>query len=202
MGEHGRERCGSDGKRGRILVFSAPSGAGKTTLLSHLIECVPDLVYSISATTRKPRQGETDGTHYFFMAKEEFERKAADGEFAEWELVHGNYYGTPRAFIESVVSDGRHIVMDIDVFGKKKFDKAYPEAVGIMIVPPSMEKLETRLRARATDDEETVRLRLENARTEMEFARAEGKYEYELVNDDLETAKIEAVRLIGDIIKG
>jgi guanylate kinase len=186
--------------KGKILVFSAPSGAGKTTLLNHLLKSVPNLVYSISATTRKPRQGEIDGTHYYFLTEDEFERKRDNNEFAEWELVHGNYYGTPRTFIESVVQNGHHVIMDIDVFGKKKFDAAYPEAIGVLIVPPSMEGLENRLRARQTDSEEVIRLRLENAKTEMDFARTEGKYEHELVNDNLETAKEMAVRLVRAII--
>jgi guanylate kinase len=187
---------------GRIFVFSAPSGAGKSTILSYLEGAVPNLVYSISATTRKPRAGEEDGVHYFFITKEEFEAKAAKGEFAEWEQVHGNYYGTPRAFIDSVVASGRHIIMDIDVFGKKKFDLAYPEAVGILIVPPTMEELEARLWARGTDDEAAIKLRLENARTEMAFARSDGKYEYEIVNDDLKTAEAETAALIRTIIGG
>jgi guanylate kinase len=198
MGENTR----ATGAPGRIFVFSAPSGAGKTTILGYLLKTVPGLVYSISATTRKPRAGEVNGVHYFFMGMEEFEAKAANGEFAEWERVHGNCYGTPRTFIDSVVASGRHIVMDIDVFGKKKFDAAYPEAVGILVVPPSMEELETRLRSRGTDDEETIRLRLRNARAELEFARSEGKYEYELVNGDLETAEAEAAALIRKIIGG
>ena len=187
---------------GKILVFSAASGAGKTTLLTHLIETIPGLVYSISATTRKPRQGEVDGKHYFFLSKEEFEAKIANNEFAEWERVHGNYYGTPRSFIESVVSSGNNIVMDIDVFGKKKFDNVFPEAIGIFITLPSMEELEKRLRARNTDDEATILLRLQNAKTEMEFANSEGKYEYVIVNDDLETAKTKISELIRTIING
>ncbi|MDR2692838.1 MAG: guanylate kinase [Chitinispirillales bacterium] len=195
MGENGV-------KSGRIFVFSAPSGAGKSTILSHLLGAVPGLVYSISATTRKPRSGETDGVHYFFMTEEEFESRAAKGEFAEWERVHGNYYGTPRAFIDSVTSGGRHIIMDIDVFGKKKFDLAYPQAVGILIVPPSMEELAARLWTRGTDDEATIRLRLENAYAEMTFARSKGKYEYEVVNDDLATAEAETTALIRTIIGG
>jgi guanylate kinase len=190
------------GARGKILVFSAPSGAGKTTLLGHLAGEVPGLVYSVSATTRKPRAGEVDGVHYFFMGKGEFEAKAANGEFAEWQAVHGNYYGTPHTFIDTVTASGRHIIMDIDVFGKKKFDAVYPEAVGILIAPPSMEGLEARLRARGTDDEGTIRLRLENARAEMEFARSEGKYEHEIVNDDLETAKVAVTALVRSIIGG
>ena len=187
-------------QRGKILVFSAPSGAGKTTILSFLTQSIPSLVYSISATTRKPRVGEVDGVHYFFMDMAEFEAKVKRGEFAEWQRVHGNCYGTPRAFIDSVVSSGRHVVMDIDVFGKKTFDISYPEAVGILIVPPSAAALEARLRARATDDEGTISLRLENALVEMEFARAQGKYEYEIVNDNLETAEAEAVTLVRTII--
>jgi len=188
--------------RGKILVFSAASGAGKTTLLTYLIETIPSLVYSISATTRKPRPGEVDGKHYFFISKEEFEAKISNNEFAEWEQVHGNYYGTPRSFIESVVSSGSNIVMDIDVFGKKKFDAVFPEAVGILVTPPSMEELDKRLRERNTDDEATISLRLQNAKTEMEFARSEGKYEHVIVNDNLEDAKIKISELIRTIIDG
>jgi guanylate kinase len=188
--------------RGKILVFSAPSGAGKTTLLSYLLETVPGLVYSVSATTRKPRQGEVNGKHYFFLSEEEFRQRAANDEFAEWELVHGNYYGTPRLFVESVVSRGASIVMDIDVFGKKKLDCVFPEAVGILITPPSIEELEKRLRLRKTDDESTILVRLENARTEMEFAAGEGKYEYTIVNDDLERAKEKISKLTRTIING
>lgn len=194
--------AGAERVRGKILVFSAPSGAGKNTLIDHLLASVPGLVYSISATTRKPRPGEVDGVNYFFMTEEEFERKVAGGEFAEWEKVHGNYYGTPSDFIETVLLSGEHIVMDIDVFGKVKFDEAYPEAVGILIAPPSMKHLEMRLKARGTDDDETIRLRLNNAQVEMDFALAQGKYEYQIVNDDLEAAKSEVVNLVRTIING
>ncbi|MCL2183778.1 MAG: guanylate kinase [Chitinispirillia bacterium] len=187
-------------RRGKILVFSAASGAGKNTLIDHLLASVPGLVYSVSATTRKPRPGEADGVNYFFLTVDEFERKVAEGEFAEWEKVHGNYYGTPRAFIETVLSGGEHIVMDIDVFGKAKFDEAYPEAVGVLIVPPSLDHLEKRLKARGADDAGTIRLRLDNARVEMDFAMAQGKYEHYIVNDDLEAAKDEVVRLVRTII--
>ncbi|MFP4162560.1 MAG: guanylate kinase [Chitinispirillaceae bacterium] len=188
--------------KGKILVFSAPSGAGKTTLLDSLIKIVPNLVYSISATTRKPRPGEKHGKHYFFLDKEDFERRICNNEFAEWETVHGNYYGTPKSFIDSVVAEGQHVIMDIDVFGKKKFDQNYPDAIGILILPPSEEELERRLRSRNTDDEETIRLRLQNARKELVFAREQGKYEYEIINDDLETAKDKLVQLVTTIIHG
>jgi guanylate kinase len=182
--------------RGKVFVFSAPSGAGKTTLLSYLRTAIPGLVYSISATTRRPRDGEVDGVHYFFLSEQEFKRRIENNEFAEWALVHGNYYGTPKSFIEETIAGGLHIIMDIDVFGKKTFDKSYPEAIGILILPPSMELLEKRLRGRGSDDEETVRTRLKNAMIEIDFARDQGKYEFTIVNDDLEKAKSETEQVI------
>jgi guanylate kinase len=183
-------------EKGKIFVFSAASGAGKTTLLTYLRDTVPGLVYSISATTRRPRPGEKNGTHYLFMSEAEFKRRIEKGEFAEWAKVHDHYYGTPKRLIDEVVAGGRHIIMDIDVQGKKKFDLVYPEAIGILLLPPSMDELERRLRARNTDDEATIRLRLDNASREMAFAKAEGKYEHTIINDDLERAKAELVRLV------
>lgn len=188
-------------EKGKIIVFSAPSGGGKTTILTHLVGQIPNLVYSISATTRKPRSGEVHGVHYFFMSEDEFKEKIEHGEFAEWALVHGNYYGTPRQFIDSIVTQGSHIIMDIDVLGKKQLDKVYPEAVGILILPPSIEELERRLRNRGSDDEATIQTRLNNARTEIEFARNEGKYEHTIINDDLEHAKTKTVELVQAIIR-
>jgi guanylate kinase len=185
---------------GNIFVFSAPSGAGKSTLLNRLVQCVPDLVYSISATTRSPRPGEQEGKHYFFLSAEQFLKKRDRGDFAEWEQVHGNYYGTPRSFIEATTAQGKHIVMDIDVFGKKKLDGVYPNAIGILILPPSMAELEKRLRDRNTEDEATLKLRLNNAHKEMEFARNEGKYEFTLVNDDLEGATHTLVEMVSSCI--
>jgi guanylate kinase len=181
---------------GRIFVFSAASGGGKTTILDHLRSVFPELVYSISVTTRAPRTGELDGVHYFFVSRKEFERKIADNEFAEWAIVHGHFYGTPKSFIDRIIATGRHIVMDIDVFGKIKFDAVYPNAIGILLLPPSLEVLEMRLRNRKTDDEETIRIRLENAKKEMAFASSSGKYEFTIINDDLEKAKAEAVSII------
>ncbi len=187
--------------KGKIFVFSAPSGAGKTTLLNYLRLTIPDLVYSISATTRQPRNGETNGVHYFFITEQEFKNKLENDEFAEWAIVHGNYYGTPKSFIDKTIAQGLHIIMDIDVFGKKTFDKSYPDAVGILILPPSMEILERRLRGRGSEEEQTVRIRLKNAVSEMEFAQTEGKYEFTIINDDLERAKKETEELICSLIK-
>ncbi len=182
--------------QGRIFVVSSPSGGGKTTLLNHVLETVPGVTYSISATTRAPRPGEEDGRHYFFLTEEQFQRRIAEGAFAEWQRVHGNYYGTPIDFVRETVNSGRHLLMDIDVYGKKKFDAVFPEAVGILILPPSLEELGRRLRERGQDSEEAIVTRLGNARDEMEFARREGKYEYRVINDELRRAESEIVSIV------
>ena len=174
--------------KNKLFVMSAASGAGKTTLKDKVIGEFPDIVYSISATTRSPREGEIDGEHYFFKTKEEFEQMIKDDALVEYNLVHGNYYGTPKFFVEDMLRQGKRVLFDIDVFGKVNFDKVYPEATGILILPPSEEELERRLRGRGTDSEEVIRLRLENAKKEMEFAKTKGKYEHVIVNDDLEKA--------------
>ncbi len=186
---------------GKIIVFSAASGAGKTTILESLQRVMPELVYSISATTRPPRAHEKDGVHYFFLNEESFKEKIAADELAEWEVVHGNYYGTPKKFIDENVQSGRTVIMDIDVYGKVKFDRAYPDAIGVFITPPSLEELEKRLRNRKTDSEEVIALRLVNAEKEMAFALHTGKYEYTIINKDLDTANREVISLIKEILK-
>lgn len=172
----------------KLFVMSAASGAGKTTLKDKVIGEFPDIVYSISATTRKPREGEVNGVHYFFKTKEEFEKLIKEDGLIEWNEVHGNYYGTPKFFVEDMLRQGKRVLFDLDVFGKVNFDKVYPDATGILILPPSEEELERRLRGRGTDSEEVIQLRLENAKKEMEFAKTKGKYEFTIVNDDLEKA--------------
>lgn len=170
----------------KLFVMSAASGAGKTTLKDKVIGEFPDIVYSISATTRKPREGEVDGVHYFFKTKEEFEKLIKEDGLIEWNEVHGNYYGTPKFFVEEMLRQGKRVLFDLDVFGKVNFDKVYPDATGILIMPPSTEELERRLRGRGTDSEEVIQVRLANAKKEIEFAKTKGKYEYTIVNDDLE----------------
>jgi guanylate kinase len=193
----GAGQCTSTGK---IFVFSAASGGGKTTLLNHLKAIFPDLVYSISVTTRSPRPGEINGKHYFFISPEEFRKKIDTNEFAEWASVHGHFYGTPKIFIDNTIASGRHIIMDIDVFGKIKFDKVYPQAIGVLLSPPSLDVLEKRLRKRNTEDDQTIRVRLVNAGKEMDFARSNGKYEYAVINDDLSNAKAQVVSIIRNCI--
>ena len=174
--------------RNKLFVMSAASGAGKTTLKDLVIKDFPDIKYSISATTRKPRKGEIDGVHYFFKTKEEFEQMIKDNALVEYNLVHGNYYGTPKSFVEKTLAEGNRVLFDLDVFGKVNFDKVYPDATGIFIMPPSDEELERRLRGRGTDSEEVIQLRLANAKKEIEFAKTKGKYEYTIINDDLQKA--------------
>lgn len=172
----------------KLFVMSAASGAGKTTLKDMVIKDFPDIKYSISATTRAPRPGEVNGVHYFFKTKEEFEELIKNDGLIEWNEVHGNYYGTPKSFVEKTIAEGNRVLFDLDVFGKVNFDKVYPDAAGILILPPSAEELERRLRGRGTETEETIQLRLANAKKEMDFAKAHGKYEYVIVNDNLERA--------------
>ena len=174
--------------KNKLFVMSAASGAGKTTLKDLVIKDFPDIKYSISATTRKPREGEVNGVHYFFKTKEEFEKLIKEDGLIEWNEVHGNYYGTPKSFVEQTLAEGNRVLFDLDVFGKVNFDKVYPDATGILILPPSEEELEKRLRGRGTDSEEVIQLRLANAKKEMEFAKTKGKYEYVIINDDLQRA--------------
>ena len=183
-----RERPQCHNMKNKLFVMSAASGAGKTTLKDLVIKDFPDIKYSISATTRKPREGEIDGVHYFFKTKEEFEQMIKDNGLIEWNEVHGNYYGTPKSFVEKTLAEGNRVLFDLDVFGKVNFDKVYPDATGIFIMPPSDEELERRLRGRGTDSEDVIQLRLANAKKEIEFAKTHGKYEYTIINDDLQKA--------------
>ncbi|MBN1983966.1 MAG: guanylate kinase [Chitinivibrionales bacterium] len=183
-------------KNGSIIVLSAASGAGKSTLIDHLRRSIPQLLYSVSATTRKPRSNEQDGVHYYFLTVGQFQQRIKNNEFAEWQRVHGNYYGTPRRFIDDSLSSGKSVVLDIDVYGKVKLDSVYPHITGILIVPPSLEVLEQRLRKRGTDAEKDIIIRLENAKKEMEFGHNQGNYAYTIVNDDLARAQQEIVAYV------
>lgn len=182
--------------KSKLFVMSAASGAGKTTLKDLVIKDFPDIRYSVSATTRPPREGELEGVHYFFKTQAEFAKLIAEDGLVEWNEVHGNFYGTPKAFVEGELAKGHRVLFDLDVFGKVNFDKVYPDATGILILPPSPEELERRLRKRATDSESVIELRLANARREMEFALEHGKYEHVIVNDDLQKAAAELRKIL------
>ena len=174
-----------------LLIISSPSGAGKTTLTARLLAEVKGLTFSISHTTRKPRQNETDGKEYHFVSRKEFEDLIADGAFLEWAEVHGNLYGTSKAEIERRKGD-RGIVFDIDHQGARQIKCAAPDAVAVFILPPSMAVLEQRLRGRASEDEDTVQKRFGVALREIEHY---GLFDYVLVNEELEEATKQLVSI-------
>ena len=168
------------GKRGVLFVFSGPSGVGKGTLKAKLFEEFADrIVYSVSATTRGPREGEVDGKDYFFISRQEFERRVKNNEFLEHAEFAGNCYGTPRAYVEKLLDSGMNVVLEIDVQGALQVMKSMPECVSVFILPPSFEELEHRLRGRGTETEEKVRERLETAKRELPYAP---QYDYQIVN--------------------
>ncbi len=167
------------------VILSAPSGGGKTTIARRLPERRADLGYSVSCTTRAPRDGEVNGRDYWFLTPDEFLARRDAGEFAEWAEVHGNFYGTLRSEVRKVLATGRHVLMDIDVQGARQFHAAFPETVLIFVLPPSGEVLMSRLSARKSEDREKLLVRLRNARAELGEV---GHYHYVVVNDSLERA--------------
>lgn len=179
--------------RGLLIVLSGPSAAGKNTLLNALMERLSDIKYSVSATTRAPRPGEQDGVNYYFLTREEFERRAAQGEFLEWAEFCGNLYGTPRKYVEEVLASGQDIIMDIDIQGAKQVRKAMPEAVSVFLMPPSAEELRKRIVKRGKDSEEAIRQRLSQVDREIQ---AVFDYDYVILNDDLERAVGRLVSII------
>jgi guanylate kinase len=170
---------------GNLFIISAPSGAGKTTLCKAVLERCSDIVYSISYTTRPPRGNEKNGQDYFFIAKEDFEKKIKEGYWAEWANVHGYFYGTSHEFLDNYLSKGRDILLDIDVQGTRQILEHYPNSVTIFIMPPSLEALRVRLESRATDSAEVIEKRLKDAGKEIEQRYI---YRYVIVNDKLDEA--------------
>ena len=167
------------------VILSAPSGGGKTRIARELLSRRHDVGYSVSCTTRLPRQGEVEGRDYFFLSHGEFMSRVEDGEFAEWADVHGRLYGTLRREVERVLGEGRHVLMDIDVQGAEQFTAAFPESVPVFILPPSAAVLVARLTQRKSEDAGSLARRLRSALAEL---RAVGRYHYVVVNDDLERA--------------
>lgn len=167
------------------VVLAAPSGAGKTTLAHMLVDRNDGIAFSISATTRPPRQGERDGRDYHFVDNATFERMIARDELAEWAVVHGNRYGTPRREIASALERGRTVVLDIDVQGARQVRRVFPHALLIFVLPPSADELARRLSARASEDPMERRRRLTNAMREIEAAP---EFDFVVLNDDLEAA--------------
>ena len=187
---------------GKVIIFSAPSGAGKSTVVNHLLGLYPQFEFSISATSRAPRGQEQDGVEYYFIDAERFRELIAQDAFVEYEEVyHDRFYGTLKSEVERIWQKGHVIVFDVDVKGGVNLKKYFGDAaLSVLIVPPSMEVLEARLRGRGTDSEEAIRERLDKASSELEFAA--GKFDRDLVNDKLEETFAEAEALVDSFLCG
>ena len=171
--------------KGTLYVFTGPSGAGKGTLLSRLMAEDDRLFYSISATTRAPRSGETDGVQYYFLTRADFERKIAQKAFLEHARYVDNYYGTLEAPVNEKLAEGYDVILEIEVQGAMQVHQKRPDAVMVFIAPPSFEELAARLRGRGTEDEEKVRKRLETAKEEL---KSRDRFDYVVVNDEIDRA--------------
>lgn len=171
-------------QEGILVVLSGPSGAGKGTLCAHLREQI-ELSYSISATTRDPRPGEVDGVNYFFMERDEFKEKIKQDGFLEWAEVYGNFYGTPKDYVDQMIAEGKDVMVEIDPQGAKQVKLRNNDAVLVFIMPPSYQELENRIRGRGTETEEQIERRLGGAIQEINTLTA---YDYVIVNDDIDEA--------------
>ena len=172
-------------RKGLIIVVSAPSGAGKTTVCERLLADMPELTMSVSYTTRRPRKGERDGEDYFFISKKRFHEERDRGLFLEWAEVHDHFYGTPRDFLEKRVQAGKDTVLDVDVQGAYSISRAFPRAVLILLLPPSLAELRRRLRERGSDSAKDVNIRLKNARTEFHCYPT---FDYLVINEKVNEA--------------
>ncbi|MBE6888889.1 MAG: guanylate kinase [Oscillospiraceae bacterium] len=179
--------------KGLLFVVSAPAGCGKDTILEQVLEKAENVGYSVSATTRAPRPGEVDGTHYFFLSRERFEQMIAEGAVLEYTEYCGNYYGTPKKGVEDMLAEGKDVILKIEVEGAMNIKKLFPECCLVFILPPSMKELERRLRKRGTEDEETIMRRIAQAKNEIDTAL---NYDYFVVNDDLEDAVSDLMAVI------
>ena len=175
------------------IILSSPSGGGKTTIAKRLLRERKDIGYSVSCTTRPPREGEVEGRDYYFRSREDFERGRNAGEFAESAEVHGHLYGTLRSEIERVLGSGRHVMMDIDVQGARQLRAVFPDSMLIFILPPSAEVLIQRLEARKTEDTKSFVRRLRSAKEEL---KAIDLYPYLVVNHEVEAAVKDVSRII------
>lgn len=171
--------------KGLLFVVSAPAGCGKDTILEQLFKVTENVGYSVSATTRAPREGEVNGVHYHFMSREQFEQMIKDEAVLEYTEYCGNYYGTPRKAVEDMLNEGKDVILKIEVEGAMNIKRLFPECCLVFILPPSMQELERRLRKRGTETEEKIIERTAQAREELKFAE---NYDYLIVNGELSVA--------------
>ena len=179
-------------QRGLLIVLSGPSGVGKGTVCTALRQRMPELVYSISATTRAPRAGEIDGVNYFFKTPEQFQEMIDTGQLLEWAKYAENFYGTPRQFVEETLAQGKDVILEIEVQGALQVKNKFPEGIFIFLLPPSLNELRERIVHRGTEDEQTILRRLGVAREELQMIH---HYDYAVVNDVVEDA-VEKIRAI------
>lgn len=180
--------------RGKLIVVSAPSGGGKTTIVKAILAKYPSMLFSVSGTTRLKRESEIEGKDYFFLPRQEFERRIQAGELIEWEEIYGNLYGTLKIEVDRALTNGKVMLFDIDVKGGLSIKRKYPDdAVLIFVKPPSLEVLKSRLLNRKTEDEAAFRRRMEHVAMELGMASL---FDYQVVNDDLQTAIAEVDKLV------
>ena len=186
--------------QGKVIIVSAPSGAGKTSIVRHLLEQVPDLKFSISATTRPKRDYEIDGKDYYFLTPEQFKERLANDEFLEWQEVYTDqFYGSLKSEVERIWSNGQAVIFDVDVLGGLNIKKFYgDEALSVFIEPPTMEELENRLKNRGTENDASLKKRLAKAEYELSFAQ---QFDKIVLNDDLKTAQQEMIDLVRDFLE-
>jgi guanylate kinase len=180
-------------QQGILIVLSGPSGTGKGTICKELLRSVPNLHYSVSATTRTPREGEENGINYWFITKDEFQTMVENDELLEWAEVYGNFYGTPRRYVQNQLDSGMDVVLEIDIQGAMQIKKKFPQGVFIYVVPPSLDELAERIHKRGTDSLESIKKRLSCASHELASAH---NYHYVIVNDDVQAA----VTKVGSIL--
>ena len=184
-------------KKGSIIAVSAPSGTGKTTIVRRILAEFPELVFSVSATTRKKRINETEGVDYFFITEEEFKQNIEENKFVEWEKFYDYYYGTYKSFIENNINQGKSVIIEIDVKGALALKSIYPNAILIFIAPPDFDELVNRLTKRQTESADDLQKRIERAKMELSH---KDNFDYLIFNIDLEKAVEETKSLIRKII--